>query len=81
MFKSISQESTFAVFFIEHSGVYIYGDQRKTTHYAIKNYDYIELSLGWQNSHLDISMFHIFSRLYKINKPTYSLYFNAFFQF
>lgn len=45
MFKSISQESTFAVFFIEHSGVYIYGDQRKTTHYAIKNYDYIELSL------------------------------------
>lgn len=34
---------------------------------------------GWQNSHLDISMFHIFSRLYKINKPTYSLYFNAFF--
>lgn len=45
MFNFVSQESTFAAFFIEHSGVYIYGDQRKTTHYAIKNSDYIELSL------------------------------------
>lgn len=53
MFKSISQESTFAVFFIEHSGVYIYGDQRKTTHYAIKNYDYIELSLLLLENDLD----------------------------
>lgn len=45
MFKFVSQESTFAAFFIENSGVYIHSDQRKTTHYAIKNSDYIELSL------------------------------------